>query len=137
MVSAIRAPWQRLVEFSSEGRFLIGASVLRVLAGLTILYQYLINYEQRHFLFGPGGVWPYEAFRAQLGQMGAFSLYALSSSNLVFEVQEQLTFGHDLDDSGFTRDDDTWTRSGAGPTIELDIEGNAASLDLDPEGGCS
>jgi hypothetical protein len=68
---------------------------------------------------------------------GALELCVPPDANLVFDVQEQLTFAHDLGSSGLSQDGDTWTRAGGGPTIELDIEGNAASLDLDPEGGCS
>src|SRR5690349_16026965 len=81
-----RSPWQRLAAYSSRPRFLIGASVFRILAGLTILYQYLINYEQRSFLYGPQGVWPYENFLHELSSTGVFSLYAQSRSPLFFEI---------------------------------------------------
>lgn len=77
--------WQRLTDFSSREHFLIGASVFRVLAGLAILYQYLINYGQRNFLFGPSGIFPYEHFLEAVSERG-FSLYSLSSSPFVFEL---------------------------------------------------
>lgn len=48
-----------------------------------------------------------------------------------------ITFSHNLDDSGLDRSGDTW-RSGDGPAdIVLDIEGNAASFTYNPTGGCS
>jgi hypothetical protein len=67
---------------------------------------------------------------------GALELCVPPDANLVFDIQEQLTFAVDVGDSGLTQGDETWTRAGSGPTIELDIEGNAASFQLDPEGGC-
>lgn len=68
---------------------------------------------------------------------GAIDLCVAPGARLVMHVTDQLTFGHNLDDRGLGRDGDTWTRPGSGgPTIDLEIEGNAASLTLDPEGGC-
>lgn len=50
---------------------------------------------------------------------------------------ENITFSHDLDDSGLTRQGDTW-RSGDGTAdVTLEIEGNAASFSYNPDGGCS
>jgi hypothetical protein len=68
---------------------------------------------------------------------GAIDLCVAPAARLVLHLTDQLTFGHNLDDRGLARDRDTWTRPGSGgPTIDLEIEGNAASLTLDPEGGC-
>jgi hypothetical protein len=68
---------------------------------------------------------------------GALELCVPSDAALRFEVEEQFTFATNLEERGLTRDGDTWTRSGTSDTvIELDIEGNAASLTLDPDGGC-
>lgn len=68
---------------------------------------------------------------------GALELCVPPGASLRFEVEDQLTFGHNLDDRGLRRDGDTWTRTGSSDTeIELDIQGNAASFTLDPEGGC-
>ena len=48
-----------------------------------------------------------------------------------------ITFSHNLDDSGLSRSGDTW-RSGDGTAgVVLDIEGNAASFTYNPTGGCS
>jgi hypothetical protein len=50
---------------------------------------------------------------------------------------DNITFSHDLDDSGLTRSGDTW-RSGDGTAdVTLEIEGNAASFSYNPDGGCS
>lgn len=68
---------------------------------------------------------------------GSIELCVPPGSALVLRVEDQVTFGHNLDERGLARDGDTWTRPGtAGSTIDLRIEGNAASLTLDPDGGC-
>jgi hypothetical protein len=82
-----RGALDRLVEYSSREHFAIGASVLRIVAGSAILFQYLINYGQRGYLFGPDGLFPYDAFREG---MEGFSLYALSDSPVFFEVTYHL-----------------------------------------------
>ena len=51
-------------------------------------------------------------------------------------TDDNVTFSHNLDDLGLTREGDVW-RSGSGDAITLSIEGNAASFTLNPEGGCS
>jgi hypothetical protein len=48
---------------------------------------------------------------------------------------DNITFSHNLDDLGLTRQGDIW-RSGTGDAITLSIEGNAASFTLNPEEGC-
>ncbi|HET9417010.1 MAG TPA: DUF5668 domain-containing protein [Candidatus Limnocylindria bacterium] len=51
--------------------------------------------------------------------------------------EDNITFSHDLDDSGLTRSGDTW-RSGDGTAdVTLEIQGNAASFTYNPDGGCS
>ena len=57
---------------------------------------------------------------------------------LRIRVQEQLTFAHNLDDRDLDRNGDVWTRQGTTPgaLVDLDVQGNAANLTLDPEGGC-
>ncbi|MGZ9276685.1 MAG: hypothetical protein ACXW4L_06120 [Candidatus Limnocylindrales bacterium] len=69
---------------------------------------------------------------------GAMELCVPADAGLRIEVNDQITFGHNLDDRGLTRNGNTWTRAGAsgGPLIDLGVEGNAASFTLDPEGGC-
>ena len=68
---------------------------------------------------------------------GSIELCVPPDATLHLRVEDQLTFGNNLDDRGLSRDGDTWTRAGSSDTIiDLDIEGNAANLTLDPEGGC-
>jgi hypothetical protein len=69
---------------------------------------------------------------------GSLELCVPEDAALRIRVEEQLTFGHNLDDRGLTRTGDVWTRDGStsGGLIDLAIEGNAANLTLDPEGGC-
>ncbi len=50
--------------------------------------------------------------------------------------EDNVTFSHNLDDLGLTRQGDVW-RSGSGDAITLSIEGNAASFTLNPEEGCT
>jgi hypothetical protein len=68
---------------------------------------------------------------------GALDLCVPPDATVRLEVEEQFTFATNLEERGLTRDEDTWTREGTSETvIDLDIEGNAASLTLDPDGGC-
>lgn len=69
---------------------------------------------------------------------GALELCTPPGAALNFRVQEQLTFAHNFDDQGLVHNGDMWTREGAtgAPTIDLSIQGNAASFSLDPVGGC-
>lgn len=69
---------------------------------------------------------------------GSIELCTPEDATLRFRVEEQLTFGHDLDERGLSRSGDVWTREGAvgAPVIDLSIDGNAANLSLDPDGGC-
>jgi hypothetical protein len=50
---------------------------------------------------------------------------------------DNITFGHDLDDSGLTRDGNTWRSGGQTADVTFDVEGNAASFNYNPDGGCS
>jgi len=76
------------------------------------------------------------------GQMqvnaGAIDLCVPKDASLHLVVQEQLTFATNLGDAGLAQQGNLWTRAGSadGGTIDLAISGNAASLTLDPEGGC-
>lgn len=78
--------WIRFVRFASEPRFLVGASVFRIITGATLLYQFLAVYAQRAYLFGPDGVYPYDIFVANTNSGAGFSLYAWSSVQLWFEL---------------------------------------------------
>jgi antimicrobial peptide system SdpB family protein len=67
-------------------RQLLGAALFRVLFGSFVLYQLLINYTQRAWLFGPDGVYPFALFQRELAASHSFSLYAWSTSALWFEL---------------------------------------------------
>lgn len=67
---------------------------------------------------------------------GAIDLCVPDDAALRFEVDDQLTFATNLDDSGLDQSGETWTRDGSGPQILLEIDGNAASFTLNPEDGC-
>jgi hypothetical protein len=57
-----------------------------------------------------------------------------------FTVDANITFSHNLDDSGLSRSGETWTSDnfdGAERVIDLTLSGNAASFTLNPQGGCS
>jgi hypothetical protein len=68
---------------------------------------------------------------------GAIDLCVPADAALALGVPDQLTFSHNLERRGLARDGDTWRRAGTGgDTIDLSIDGNAASFTLDPDGGC-
>ena len=68
---------------------------------------------------------------------GAIDLCVPSDASLRLHVNDQLTFVTNLADRGLDQSGTTWTRTGtSGATIDLQIEGNAASFTLDPTGGC-
>jgi len=69
---------------------------------------------------------------------GSMELCTPPGAALRFQLAEQLTFAHNLDDQGLVKSGDVWTREGAtgAPTIDLSISGNAATFTLDPVGGC-
>ena len=51
---------------------------------------------------------------------------------------DNITFSHNLDDRGLTRQGDTWFTGGELlPSFTLTVDGNAASFTLNPEDGCS
>ena len=85
MMPHLRMAWRHRLAIAYHTPDRIGASLFRLGAGLTILAQYLSTYAQRHFLFGPNGIVPYDWFVEELRQSRSFSLYALASSPLVFE----------------------------------------------------
>lgn len=83
---SVRSPWLRAVASIGADRYSIGASAFRIGAAGTILYQYLANYSQRHYLYGPDGIWPRAEMIRQSAEEHAFSLYALSDAYWFFEV---------------------------------------------------
>ena len=69
---------------------------------------------------------------------GAIDLCVPADVGLRFDVKDQLTFVTNLSSRGLSRDGSVWTRtaSGGAGTIDLSVQGNAASFNLDPNGGC-
>ncbi len=70
---------------------------------------------------------------------GSIEVCTLDGVAVEFTVDSNITFSHNLDDSGLTRVGDTWSTSGyagAAQQIQLEISGNAGSFTLNPEGGC-
>lgn len=71
-----------LVWFSQE-RWLVGASLVRILLGMWALYYYALHVPVRHLLWGPAGIWPHDRF---VGLQPPFSVWQLSPSPLFFEA---------------------------------------------------
>lgn len=74
--------WGALDLASTRRISLIGAALVRVGFGATMLYVYAVHYRDRAYLWGPGGVWEWSSFQAQPTP----SLYALTDSAAGFEV---------------------------------------------------
>jgi hypothetical protein len=59
-------------------------------------------------------------------------------AELRIQVNDDFAFVTNLDQRELARIGDVWTRDGSGgPTIDLRVEGNAASFNLDPAEGCA
>jgi hypothetical protein len=48
-----------------------------------------------------------------------------------------VTFSHNLDEAGLSRNGDTWSSENGGANVILSVSGNAASFTLNPEEGCT
>lgn len=68
--------------------------------------------------------------------VGGLDLCVPTDARLEFVLQEQNLSGTNLGDRGLSRSGSTWTRSGTGPLIHLEVSGNLSGLTLDPTGGC-
>ena len=69
---------------------------------------------------------------------GSFNLCIAESASVAITVDEDnITFSHNLDDSGLTRQGDTWSNGDGAAAITLTVSGNAASFTFNPEDGCS
>ncbi|SFX47986.1 Vitamin K-dependent gamma-carboxylase [Thermoactinomyces sp. DSM 45891] len=66
-----------VVENMSKEKFLIGPSILRIVLGVIMLYNYFIHYFQRHLLFSHEGIGLFNA---------NYSLYDLVKSPLQFDI---------------------------------------------------
>lgn len=68
---------------------------------------------------------------------GSLDLCAPDGAVVAITIEEaNVTFSHNLDDLGLTRQGDTWLTGEGDADISLAIDGNAASFSLNPEGGC-
>ncbi len=72
-------------------------------------------------------------------EMNAGSLELCTSDGSVVAItidDPNVTFSHNLDDLGLSRVGDTWSTGDGDADITLEVDGNAASFTLNPEGGC-
>lgn len=77
--------WHRFSDTLTRPRGLRGLAIFRVVSGVALLYQALINYAQRHVLWGPDGVWAQEDWHAWI-HPADFNLFALHGSSAWFEL---------------------------------------------------
>jgi hypothetical protein len=72
---------------------------------------------------------------------GSINLCVPDGAGLQIKVNSSVAFSHNLGDRGLTEQgNDTWVSAGfasAAHKIVLEVEGNAASFTLNPEGGCA
>ena len=69
---------------------------------------------------------------------GSLELCVAESASVAITVDEDnITFSHNLDESGLSRQGDTWSNGDGPAAITLSVSGNAASFTLNPEDGCS
>ncbi|MFD5735825.1 hypothetical protein ACFWIY_23795 [Streptomyces sioyaensis] len=69
--------------WSTRAISIAGVSGTRALLGFVGFMYYVSEYSERGYMFGPDGVLPFEEFKKELTSI---SLYALSSSQLWFEL---------------------------------------------------
>jgi hypothetical protein len=65
---------------------LYGLAVVRIGYGLTLLGILFVNYRDRRLLWGPESPWTTDLLATEIAERGSFSLFALSSSALWFEL---------------------------------------------------
>jgi Domain of unknown function (DUF5668) len=71
---------------------------------------------------------------------GSIELCTTDGVALQVATDANITFSHNLDESGLQHVGDTWSTAGyadATERVHIDLDGNAASFTLNPEGGCS
>lgn len=71
---------------------------------------------------------------------GSIELCAPDGVGLQVTFGSDIAMGHNLDEQGFSQDGDRWRSPGYGSAdtqIEIAFSGNAASFNVNPEGGCS
>jgi hypothetical protein len=68
---------------------------------------------------------------------GSLELCAPDGVAFAITIEDpNVTFSHNLDESGLDRSGDTWGSGDGTPGVELNVEGNAGSFTLNPDGGC-
>jgi hypothetical protein len=68
---------------------------------------------------------------------GSLQLCAPDGAVVAITIEDpNVTFSHNLDDLGLSRQGDTWSIGSGAAGVTLDVEGNAASFTLNPEEGC-
>ena len=91
------------------------------------------NAGQTRIALGPGSLSGHVSVNA-----GSVELCVPPASALQIRSTDQFTFSTNFAQRGLSRNGDSWTRAGTGgDTIDLSIDGAAASLTLDPSGGCT
>jgi hypothetical protein len=71
---------------------------------------------------------------------GSIEVCTADGVALSVKTDANITFSHNLDESGLQHVGDTWSTPGyadADEQVRIDLDGNAASFTLNPEGGCS
>jgi Domain of unknown function (DUF5668)/Putative adhesin len=72
---------------------------------------------------------------------GSLELCAADDASMAITLESEgnVTFSHNLDDSGLAREGDTWRTAAAlgRPAISISVSGNAGSFNLNPEDGCA
>jgi hypothetical protein len=69
---------------------------------------------------------------------GSIAVCAPNDLALAITIEtDNVTFSHDLDESGLQRSGDTWRSADGQPAVELSVEGNASSLSLNDEEACA
>lgn len=77
--------WQRFVASASRPRGTKGLEIFRVLSGIALLYQVLVNYAQRRVIWGPEGVLAFDDWSAGVHPLD-LNLFAMNGSILWFEL---------------------------------------------------
>ena len=69
---------------------------------------------------------------------GSLALCVADGTAVAITVtDDNVTFSHDLDSSGLTLEGETWRSGDGAADVTFTVEGNAASLAYNPDGGCS
>jgi hypothetical protein len=71
---------------------------------------------------------------------GAIEVCTADGVALSVTTSSNITFSHNLDESDLRQVGDTWSTAGyadATDQVDIQLDGNAGSFTLNPEGGCS